>query len=324
MPVDRSLSASGSVELAVLERNGLIESRHLGAAVVLGADGSALRSLGDSSALIYPRSSLKLLQAIAVLRSGLDLDGEQLVLAAASHGGTPDHVRVVAQILADAGLDESALQCPADWPLDRPARHSVVAAGGGTSRIMMNCSGKHASFLAASARRGWPTDNYLDPTHPLQRVILETVQGLTGEPVEHSGVDGCGAPLHAVTLTGLARSVAHIARPADDHTSRLSRAILAHPWALDGHGRANTVAVQELGVIAKGGAEGVMVMGTADGVAVAVKILDGSMRATTLVAVELLASVGAVDRNAASTVVELTTERVLGAGEPVGLIRATV
>ena len=115
------LDAAGSVELAVLERSGMIESRHLGAAVVVAPDGSMLRELGNASAVIYPRSSLKSLQAIAILRSGLELDGERLALAAASHTGTARHIAVVHDILASAGLDESALQCPADWPSNADA-----------------------------------------------------------------------------------------------------------------------------------------------------------------------------------------------------------
>jgi L-asparaginase II len=321
---DRSLNASGSVELAVLERNGLPESRHLGAAVVTGPDGSILRSLGAADALIYPRSSLKLLQAIAVLRSGVDLTGVQLVLAAASHSGTPAHETVVEELLAAAGLGADALQCPIDWPLDRATRDALVAASGERSRILMNCSGKHASFLLACVHNGWPIETYLDHAHPLQQLIRETVEELTEEPVLHSGIDGCGAPLHAVTLAGLGRAVSHVARSADEESARLVSAILEHPWALDGPGRANTVAIEELGVIAKGGAEGVMVMGAADGTSVALKVLDGSMRATTLVAVELLARAGAVERAAADRVIELTTERVLGRGEPVGVLRATV
>ncbi|MET1043163.1 MAG: asparaginase [Microbacteriaceae bacterium] len=315
------LTTAGAVELAVLERSGMIESRHLGVAMVVGPDAVALRELGDVDALIYPRSTLKPVQAITALRLGADLDGEELVLATASHAGTAEHVAVVRRILARAGLDESALQCPADWPSDRTARTAATAP----HPLSMNCSGKHAAFLLACVRNDWPTDSYLELEHPLQLRILATVQEFTGRPVEHSGVDGCGAPVHAVTVRGLATATSRVTGPTDDpDAGRLAAAIREHPWAIDGPGRANTVTIEKLGLIAKLGAEGVMVMGAADGTAVALKTLDGSLRAATTVALQLLVEAGAVDADAAAEVIAETSERVLGGALPVGELRAVV
>ena len=313
------LTAAGSVELAYLVRSGMVESRHLGAAVVVDPAGIPLRVLGDAtSALVYPRSTLKLLQTIAVLDSGAPLSGERLALATASHAGTPEHIRVVREILAQANLSESALGCPADWPGDPRSRAAVVAAGGTASPIYMNCSGKHAAFLLACVTNGWPTDSYLEAAHPLQRSIAATVEDYTGEHIVHTGLDGCGAPVHAVTLAGLARGIGRVAAGRGADAAALRSAILDNPWAIDGPGRANTVTVEKLGIIAKLGAEGVMVMGAADGTAVAVKILDGSLRAATLVALTLLVSVGAVPQDDADEVLAATLETVLGGGVPVG------
>ncbi len=330
IPEPHPLEAGGAVELAIVERNGLVESRHLGAAVVVTAEDAVSRSLGDVDALVYPRSSLKPLQALAVLRSGVELEGAELVLATASHAGTPEHVRVVEELLARAGLTEEALQCPLDWPLDPQsaavARTSGGAASDGRRRITMNCSGKHAAFLLACSRNGWPTEDYLDPAHPLQQRIRETVEEFTGEPVGRVGVDGCAAPLFAVSLRGLATALSRVARGVnaegpDPDAARLTGAILQNAWAIDGPGRANTIVIEELGLVCKGGAEGVMVMAAADGTAVALKVLDGTQRATTLVALELLAQAGTVPRAEADRVIALTTEQVLGGGRPVGAIR---
>ena len=180
------LGPTGVVELAILSRSGLDESRHLGAAVVVSPDGTVARSLGDADALVYGRSSLKFFQAIAVLRSGVSLAGAQLVLATASHSGTAAHVQVVRSLLARAGLDEDALQCPIDWPLDSASRSAASAP----ARITMNCSGKHAAFLLACVENGWPTASYLDPEHPLQQLVRDTVEEFTGEPIGQVGVDG--------------------------------------------------------------------------------------------------------------------------------------
>jgi len=316
-----SLTVADSVELAVLERSGMIESRHLGVAVVVNPSGSVIRQLGNPSALIYPRSTMKPMQAIAARRAGVDLAGEALVLSTASHAGTPEHIRVVRGILNLADLPEEALGCPADWPGDSASRSALVAEGGTASAVYMNCSGKHAAFLLACALNEWPIENYLSPTHPLQVAVREVVEEFTGEPILHSGVDGCGAPVHAMSLTGLARAIGRVCGGTDPDAAALSSAILENPWAIDGPGRANTVTIETLGIVAKLGAEGVMVMGAADGTAVAVKILDGSLRAATLVALELLVDAGIVPRAGANAVLAQTLESVLGAGLPVGEIR---
>ena len=313
------LDPTGVVELAILSRSGLDESRHLGAAVVVSPDGTVARSLGDADALVYGRSSLKFFQAIAVLRSGVSLAGAQLVLATASHAGTPAHVEVVRSLLARAGLGEEALQCPSDWPLDSVSRSAASAP----ARITMNCSGKHAAFLLACVENGWPTASYLDPEHPLQRQVRDTVEEFTGEPIGQVGVDGCGAPVFATTLRGLAIAVGRVSAARETSAARLAAAVLAEPWAIDGDGRANTVVIEQLGLLTKGGAEGVIVMGAADGTAVALKMLDGSARATALVALGLLASVGAISVEDADRVGALTTEKVLGGGLPVGDIRVS-
>lgn len=309
------LDAGGVVELAVLERSGMIESRHFGAAVVVAADGSVCRELGDGGAVVYGRSTLKFLQAVAIVRTGVALDGAQLVLAAASHTGTPRHCEVVEQILERAGLDERALQCPVDFPQDPASR----LAARQKRRLSMNCSGKHAAFLLACVHNGWPIESYLDPAHPLQRAIRATVEEFTGEVIEHGGVDGCGAPVLAVSLRGLARSMAGLAADADG--ARLAAAIRRAPWALDSP--AVAAIIDGLGLVAKNGAEGVFVAMTPEGTSVALKMIDGSTRASIAVGLALLASVGAVDATTAAALAERVTEPVLGGGVRVGELRAS-
>jgi len=289
--VTAALDASSSVELAVVERSGWPESRHSGAAVLVDADGRVVRALGDATALIYPRSTLKLVQAAAVELLGVVFDAEQTVLSAASHAGTPAHVAVVERMLADAGLDASALRCPADWPGDPAARRAASAP----LPITMNCSGKHAGFLAAAAAQGWPLESYLELDHPVQRQVRELTIELAGEDPAHWGVDGCGAPVPVMSLVGLARAVSHTARAG----TLLGDAIRAHPWAIDGPGRSNTVTIERTGLVAKLGAEGVLVLVTPTGESVAVKVLDGSHRATTPVGLELLVREGLLTRELA-------------------------
>jgi L-asparaginase II len=319
-----------AVELAVVERSGFVESRHLGSAVVLGADGSVVRSLGDPAAPVFPRSSMKPFQAVAVMGAGVPLEGAAAVLATASHGGTPAHLSVVRGLLAQAHLTEDALQCPDDWPLDSSSRDAAIRAGEHKQPLFMNCSGKHAAMLLACTMNGWQTDSYLDPQHPMQLLVRDTIERLTGEKVVATGIDGCGAPVHAMALTTLARGIQRIATASDGspfalyrNAATLKNAVLANGWAIDGPGRANTVVIDRLGVFTKGGAEGIMIMAAPDGTTVALKILDGSLRAATIVALRLLVDAGAVERSAVDALVPELDLAVLGRGLPVGEIRAS-
>ena len=279
-----------------------------------------MRSLGETSALVYPRSTLKPLQAVAVLRAGAPLAGVRLVLATASHAGGPEHLEVVRSILEPGGLSPDDLQCPIDWPLGRHNANELVRQGLGPSRMHMNCSGKHAAFLLASVTNGWSTVDYLEPSHPMQVLIRETVEEYTGERVAHTGTDGCGAPLHATTLAGLARGIGRVSGATTGEGAALAAAIRQYPWAIDGSGRANTLVIERLGLLAKLGAEGVLVLGAPSGWAVAVKILDGSLRAATLVALELMVQAGVVPHQDAAANLDDSLEQVLGGGRRVGSI----
>ena len=170
---------SAPVVVAEVVRSGFVEGRHHGSVVALDADGSVAWSVGDVDSAMLPRSCNKPIQALGMLRAGLDLDGELLALAAASHSGEPFHLDGVRRILAGAGLTEADLQTPPDYPLDDDARATHIRAGGAQSSVAMNCSGKHAAMLATCVVNGWDTATYRDPGHPLQKQIEATFSELT-------------------------------------------------------------------------------------------------------------------------------------------------
>jgi len=318
-------------ELAVVERSGFTESRHIGRAVVFAPDGTVLRRIGDVDQAFLPRSSLKPLQAIACVAAGAPLTGVSLAMASASHSGTDRHVAAVRDILAAAELGEEDLGCPAAWPSDTTTRDELIRDRAEPARIRMNCSGKHAAMLLTCVRNGWPVQGYLDPQHPLQAHIREVVERLTGERAAATAVDGCGAPVLAVTLMGLARAVQRIATSSERSPFALHRnagalvsAVKADPWTIDGPGRPDTIVTERLGVFAKGGAEGVMVMAAPDGTTVALKILDGSGRAATAVALRLLETAGALDAAEVAATMAALPLAVSGGGREVGRIRPVV
>lgn len=321
-----SPSTPAFADLAVVDRNGFIESRHAGTAVVLGTDGEVLRSLGDIDAPVFPRSSLKPFQALASMQSGVPLRGAEVALACASHVGSTEHQELAAGILAKAGLSEADLRCPAAWPRQEDTRLAAIRSGGSPSRLAFNCSGKHAAFLWACTENDWDTTTYLDPAHPLQRRVVEVVEDYAGEKIAHLAVDGCGAPIPAISLRGLAAATGRLSgspgnKASDARATTIATAMLDYPWAVHGHGEENTVVMEDLGVLAKLGAEGVLILGAPQGVSCALKIRDGNARAASLVGLTLLASVGAIEVGAMTAVLEKITSPVLGGGEPVGRIR---
>ncbi|MGB7450023.1 MAG: asparaginase, partial [Ornithinimicrobium sp.] len=218
--------------VATVSRSGFVESVHHGIVVVTEPDGSVAFSLGPHDVPVFPRSANKPMQTVAMLRSGLLLEGELLALASSSHSGEEFHLDGVRRILAlaDEGLTEDDLLNTADDPVDDDARRARWAAGQGPSSITQNCSGKHAAMLLTCIAAGWDTTTYLDPDHRLQRAVASTIEGLSGEQVDAVGVDGCGAPVMAISLTGLARAFGAMAS-APGHTPEgtVAAAMRDHP-----------------------------------------------------------------------------------------------
>ena len=309
-----------SALLADVVRSGFVEGHHRGSLLALAADGSRVLALGDPDAAVFPRSSNKPMQAVGMLEAGLDLDGELLALACASHSGEPFHIEGVRRVLAAAGLDETALRTPPDWPVDEVERHALIAAGAQQAPILMNCSGKHAAMLATCVVNGWPTDTYPDADHPLQVALRATVERLAGEKAPAVGIDGCGAPLFAMSLAGLARSFVAIATaPEGTPEHRVAQAIRSNPEWLGGTRRDVTQLVAGVpGLIAKDGAEGVYAAALPDGRAVALKVDDGGQRARPPVMVAALRALG-VDE---PVLAELAEDPLMGGGQAVGSVRA--
>ncbi|MGW7519389.1 asparaginase [Streptomyces sp. NPDC054796] len=313
-------AAAAPPVLAEIVRSGFVEGHHRGSLVVLAADGTLDWSLGDVASPVYPRSSNKPFQATAVLRAGLDLSGERLALAAASHSGESFHLDLVREMLAEHGLAETDLGCPADLPLDREEAELYLAAGHPRARTTMNCSGKHTAMLAACRANGWPLDTYLSPEHPLQRLVRDSLESLAGEPVAHTGTDGCGAPLMAVSLTGLARAFRALAlAPSTTPEGRVAEAMRAHPEYVAGTRRHDTWLMRELpGTVSKMGAEAVQAVALPDGRALAFKLDDGGARALGPVLARALARCGVE----APVVARIAEAPLLGGGATVGEVRA--
>jgi L-asparaginase II len=310
----------GVVELATVVRNGFVESRHFGMAVALSPSGTPIFAAGDVGAVILPRSTAKPLQAVGTVVAGAVLDGPATAIAAGSHTGEDRHVAVVDRILASVGLDRTFLGCPPDRPEDEATRFRLITDGVAPDAVRMNCSGKHAAMLAAAVTLDGldAASNYLSPDAPVQKIIGAEIERLTGATTGIVTVDGCGAPLLGMPLAGLARSFSLLATAAPGTPEhQVASAMREYPEYVGGRGHLNSDTMRLLpGVLAKGGAEGVIAMSTPDGHAVAVKVIDGNPRATTALALTLLEMCG-VDVGPAASLRQVP---VLGGGQPVGYI----
>jgi L-asparaginase II len=303
-----------SVVLAELVRSGLVESTHSGQLLLMAADGSDLLALGDVEAEIYPRSSIKSLQAAAMVRAGLNLNDEQLALVCASHGGTTRHQEVALEILRSVGLSESDLQNTPDAPLDREAR--IKWGDKPATSLAANCSGKHSGMLATCAVNGWDIKTYRDAEHPLQAAIAREITELIGKSIDRVSVDGCGAPLFSMSTRSIAVAARKMRIDSDPIFAKVIGACLKHPEMILAEGAFDTRMMRTVpGLFVKGGAESVMLASLADGSAIAWKISDGSNRANGPLMKAALAKFGIN--------IEGEAVDVLGGGKVVGSLSAT-
>jgi L-asparaginase II len=339
--------------LAVASRDGLAESIHYGSVIATAPDGSTLAAAGDPLAPFYPRSSLKPLQAVAMVRAGLSIPSDLLALTAASHSGAIRHRNGVLRILELHGLAPRDLENSTDLPYGVSEREAWLRSGGHATQVTQNCSGKHASMAATCVINGWPVKGYLDPSHPLQQLVASTVTELTGEEPLAVSTDGCGTPLFGLTLRGMALAFGRIAAASnaagsaatgtpdvgtsDACTSAVCTsagggyppltaeaavglAMRQHPDMVAGERRDVTELMRLApGLVAKDGFEGVQLVGLPDGRGIAVKISDGGDRARMPVTVRVLEELG-VDT---SLLAGIGTAPVLGGGYEVGLLQAT-
>lgn len=306
--------------VAHLIRGGAVEGIHHGLGVITGSDGQVLDAVGDPATPIFPRSSNKPMQALAMLRSGLKLTSDQLAMACASHSGEDFHLRLVHQMLETFGLAEADLQNTPDLPLGTVARDAWLADGHGPTSLTQNCSGKHAAMLATCVTAGWDKATYRAVEHPLQKATTEVIAELAGEAITSISVDGCGAPAHQYALQGLARAFGAFAGAQGGELAEIAQAMREHPHLVGGTDREDTDLMRLApGVIAKLGAEGVLAVGLPDGRGVAAKCVDGNPRATRVLTAALLRRAGGIPEAALKKLSEVP---VLGHGQPVGEVRA--
>ena len=276
---------SGEV-LAKVTRGDLVESLHLGRLIVLNTDGSPYLSKGSPELPIYPRSAIKSLQAAAMLKAGLKVNADELAIICASHSGSQNHIDLVTKMLTSRDISISQLKNVADKPLGEKEKFTWGEKS--VSQLAQNCSGKHAGMLITCQQNGWDMNSYLDLDHPLQVAIKNEIEALASEQVSAVSVDGCGAPLFAISLAGLARAISNLVKSKDDLHQQIILACTKYPELVAGDGRLTTRMMKSVpGLFMKEGAEGVEVCALSDGRVIAIKIIDGSWRPVAPIIMEI-------------------------------------
>lgn len=299
--------AAAPEPMVEIHRGPLAESLHAGHAVICDKTGQIVRSWGDAEALVLPRSSAKMIQALPLIASGAaeahGLTVPQLALACASHQGAPVHVGAVNAWLADLGLADGDLRCGPQPSRDTELRRQMLCDGHSPCQVHNNCSGKHAGFLTLTRHLGAGPE-YVDPTHPVQTAVRDAFETVTDRESPGFGIDGCSAPNFATTMQGMARAMAWFASAGtrgdtlDRAAARLVEAMIAHPELVAGEGRACTLlmraATEPMAI--KTGAEGYFVAILPQrGLGVALKIVDGATRASEAAMAAILVKLGALD-----------------------------
>lgn len=324
--------------LVHVNRSGLTECIHYGDIAVCDSSGALVGKVGDPSRTVFWRSSAKPIQALAVVQTGaadrFSFTAKELAICCASHCGSADHVATVRGMLAKMGLDESALQCGTHMPGDAAENSRLVREGSQPSPAHNNCSGKHTGKLASTLALGADPAHYLEPDSPVQQLILRNLSALSGvAPGEIIiGVDGCSAPIHGMSLRAMATAFARLAAPAllpldlQSAATRIIAAMAAEPVMVSARGAFNSVLLEAYQgrIVAKGGAEGLFVLGLTDlGIGMALRIVDGSSRGQSAAVLRVLDLLGATDahtRQALESFVETPVKNCRN--QTVGEIRA--
>jgi L-asparaginase II len=272
--------------LAKVTRGDLVESLHLGHLIALNADGSTYLSKGSPELPIYPRSAIKSLQAAAMLKAGLKVELNELAIICASHSGSQNHIDLVTKMLTSRDISISQLKNAVDKPLGE--KEKITWGEKAPSQLAQNCSGKHAGMLITCQKNGWDMNTYLDLDHPLQVAIKNEIEELSGEKVSATSVDGCGAPLFAISLIGLANAISNLVKSKEDLYEQIVSACMKYPELVAGDERLTTRMMRAvLGLFMKEGAEGVQVCALSDGRVIAIKIIDGSWRPVAPIIMEI-------------------------------------
>lgn len=320
-------------------RGDYLESTHDIHVAVVNAEGELLYSYGNPDRFTFPRSSMKPFQAVPLLETGaadaFHYSAADISLSCASHSGESFHRHTVLDILSRVGLEEEHLQCGTHLPRDMESYKQLIREGKDLTPVFSNCSGKHSGMLASAVHMNEDVHTYREITHPLQQRILDVIEDVCSFPKAQIqiSVDGCGVPVHQLPLRNVALGFARLAKPEVFSEGKRAQALkkicesmIQHPEMVGGTNRFDTDLMRVFNgrIVAKAGAEAVQCLADLEtGIGIAIKVEDGSARATSVVTMEVLRQLGIGDEETFSKLEEYVNAPVLNArNDKIGVIKA--
>ncbi|RKF14268.1 asparaginase [Alginatibacterium sediminis] len=292
-------------------RNELVESRHRGAFCVVDQHSNVVLKAGDIEQKVYPRSGVKIIQALPLVTSGaadyFGFTDQELALICSSHGAESEHIEILASIFDKIDVDPKALECGIHWPMFEAAGRELARQGLHADARHNNCSGKHAGLLAMAKYSKHPLQGYSQLSHPLQQIIRRQFEDLAQLNLSHApvGIDGCSIPTWAMPLRSIAEMMQKFSEPSRMNDkklgaamARLSHATRHHPHMVAGTQRYCSVMMGAFAedIFVKIGAEGIFcAFVRSQKLGIAVKSDDGAFRGAEAILSGILNKLGAID-----------------------------
>ncbi|MCG9880573.1 MAG: asparaginase [Bacteroidia bacterium] len=288
-------------------RGGVLESFHRGSICVVNSQDEIVFQLGNPQQICYPRSALKLVQALPLVDLGgiehFGFSDEEIAVMCGSHNAEEKHIQAVESIFRKIGLSTDYLACGAQYPTHKASHENLIKLGEKPKQIHNNCSGKHAGMLALCKLLNFPVEDYLHPNHPIQKLIVEYIAEFYQYPASKMvcALDGCSAPIYSIPVYNQAIAFKNLVEPSKFSVSkqkackRLIEIVGSNPFMIAGSNRYCTemMNISAPKVIGKTGAEGVFCMSFVEQkFGVCIKIDDGKMLPQYQVAQGLLEASG--------------------------------
>jgi L-asparaginase II len=313
------------VKMVEVWRGKTVESLHMGVAAIANSRGEIIESWGDINESFFPRSALKPIQAIALVETGAyassRLGLRHLALACGSHNAEPFHTELALEWLMRLGLSQDSLACGPDLPCNENRVPHLFHMAIWRQKINHNCSGKHLGFLTVSKHCDWPLDGYADIDHPAQKLYLDSLSDLAtmDSRLLNFSVDGCCLPAPALPIGDFAKMMARFSAQQAGSPKRraaiglIHQAMLQHPEYLSGTNQPNVILgrVTQGRIIMKIGAEGFLTaFMPKQGIAVALKIIDGTARGRVPALIAILLKAGLISMDEHKQLSALATPTV--------------
>ena len=271
-----------------------VESTHQVKVLVTNANGKTLLSTNNDNEFFFPRSSIKIFQAIPFAMSNAiknyRLSNKHIALACASHKGEIIHIRELKKWISKINLKTKNLKCGIHQPLDKKASEKIMYSRKKFNELHNNCAGKHLAMLTSCLINNQSINNYLDYNHTHQKNIRKVFNKFTGTKLskKNFSLDGCSAPQYSFKIKSISKALNNLIKSYKDcydyseEVKTLINSVLENPEFIGGTESFDTKVMKASKgkIFCKSGAEGVFLfIDIQKEISGVIKITDGNERA---------------------------------------------